>query len=319
MRRLLAALRKRLVSIPDREVLVATRGFDVTEAATVRRLEDIGRAFVAGYNTAVASTDLSELQGALESYRHSLRGFAYEGASMGLAIVDFMTPFSKSWSQFAGTFGASHIYMVHVGYGWALARLPVSTARALRRLEEPLRWLAMDGYGFHQGYFHWPKYIRAAQASGLNGYAARAFDQGLGRSLWFVCGAEPGRIERAITQFDIRRAPDLWAGVGLAAAYAGGASRSDLDKIHVLAGSYAAHVAQGAAFAAEARLRAGNPIDHTELACRVLCGMSLEGAAQIARDCYPSDMLAAGSEDSYEIWRTRIRNRFSEAALGVVG
>jgi enediyne biosynthesis protein E3 len=210
--------------------------------------------------------------------------------------------------------------MAHVGYGWALARLPVSTVRALRRLDEPLRWLAMDGYGFHQGYFHWPKYIRGAQApSRLSGYAARAFDQGLGRSLWFVCGAEPSRIERAIAQFAIRRAPDLWAGVGLAAAYAGGASRSDLDKIHVLAEAYAGHVAQGVAFAAEARLRAGNPTDQTELACRVFCAMSLEDAAQIARDCYPSDMLASGNGESYEIWRTRIRNHFSEAALGVVG
>jgi hypothetical protein len=169
----------------------------------------------------------------------------------------------------------------------------------------------MDGYGFHQGYFHWRRFIQTpSEPARPQGYAARAFDQGLGRSLWFVCGAEPRRVGSAIARFEPGRAADLWAGVGLAAAYAGGASRPELEDLRALAGALLPHVAQGAAFAAEARTRAGNPTEDAELACRALCGVSLEDAARVARECFPQ-AKSAGGREAYEVWRTRIRDRFS--------
>ena len=118
-----ADLRRRLVSIPNREVLVSTRGFEVGDPAKVERLESIGRAFVRGYNAAVASSDPDELHSAVETHPLPLKGFAYEGASMGLVVADFMTPLAKRWADFLRTYGGPHVYMIHVGYGWALARL----------------------------------------------------------------------------------------------------------------------------------------------------------------------------------------------------
>jgi hypothetical protein len=52
--------------------------------------------------------------------------------------------------------------MAHVGIGWAIARLPWLRRRIeqpLNRLDSLLRWLAVDGYGFHEGYFYWPDYV----------------------------------------------------------------------------------------------------------------------------------------------------------------
>lgn len=314
-----ASLRKKVVSIQDREALVSTRGFVVSSAAKADRLESIGRVFLSGYNAAVGVEDLHDLKRELEAAPPAFRGFAYEGASMGLAVADFMTPWARRWTQFLRQFGAPHVYMIHVGYGWAMARLPISLA-ALNRLEDPLRWLAMDGLGFHQGYFHWREYVEAAKPPAkLQGYAARAFDQGLGRSLWFVCGADPARIAAAIGRLGERRAPDLWAGAGLAATYAGGASRSELEELRTLAGQLLPHAAQGAAFAAEARRRAGNPTEETELACRILCGTPLEDAARVARETLPRPGSAPAGEEAYEIWRTRIRDHFSELGVGAMG
>jgi hypothetical protein len=319
MKRLWAQIRTRFVSIPEGEVLVATRGFEVKDPSKVERLETIGRAFVDGYNAALASSDPGELRGALERAPPSLQGFAYEGASMGFAVADFMTPFSRRWTEFLDTIGAPHVYMIHVGYGWAMARLPIPIGRALGRLEDPLRWLAMDGYGFHQGYFQWRRFVaNGEKPAKLDGYAARVFDQGLGRSLWFVCGAAPRRIATAIAQLDAHRASDLWAGVGLAATYAGGASRSELEELQSRADRLLPHVAQGAAFAAEARRRANNPTEETELACRVLCGVSFEDAAKVARETFPSERPASASQESYEVWRTRIRDHFSDATVGAM-
>ena len=69
------------------------------------------------------------------------------------------------------------------------ARLPINPRRARQRLDPVLGWLGCDGYGFHEGFFHWPKYISGQRPpKKLTGYETRVFDQGLGRSWWFVNG-----------------------------------------------------------------------------------------------------------------------------------
>ena len=77
-----------------------------------------------------------------------------------------------------------------------------------------------------------------------------------------------------------------------------------------LAGQYRSNVAQGAAFAAKARLLAGLVTPGTELGVKVHCDMSVEEAAAVtdeAIDGLPSD---EGDTPRFEIWRERIRKRF---------
>jgi hypothetical protein len=179
-----------------------------------------------------------------------------------------------------------------------------------------LKWLVVDGYGFHEGYFHPKRYFRASGETescfriprSLSGYAVRAFLQGLGRSLWFVEGAEPTAIADSIRRFPLEQRGDLWGGVGLASSYAGGVDRLVLDRLFSLAGGHTSCLAQGAAFAAKARELSATPTEHTDLACHVLCGHSAEVAAAI------TDETAVGLADesgfpAYEVWRQRIRSR----------
>jgi hypothetical protein len=44
--------------------------------------------------------------------------------------------------------------MVHIGAGWTLARLFGRAEHYLATKDSLLRWLVVDGYGFHEGYFH---------------------------------------------------------------------------------------------------------------------------------------------------------------------
>ena len=81
----------------------------------------------------------------------------------------------------------------------------------------------MDGYGFYEGFFSWRRTVEEKVIpSRLAGYARRAFDHGLGRSLWFSTGANVDRIVVTIGAFPESRQGDLWAGIGLACAYAAG-------------------------------------------------------------------------------------------------
>lgn len=178
-----------------------------------------------------------------------------------------------------------------------------------------LGWLAVDGYGFHEGFFHWPRAVVLQEVPDrISGYARRAFDQGLGRSLWFVNGAEPARLAATIAGFPSPRAGDLWSGVGLAAAYAGGVDREVLEALAVLAGRKRPQLAQGAAFAAQARERAGNPTEATEMACEVLCGLRANEAARLTVEALV-DLPLDGEEPGFEVWRGRIRERFTDKVL----
>jgi hypothetical protein len=203
--------------------------------------------------------------------------------------------------------------MVHVGAGWAAARIPWIRRNFegyLRQFDPLLCWLAVDGYGFHQGFFHGATHIRRqVSVDRLLPYARRAFDQGLGRSLWFVEGASISQIKTTIDSFEAPRHADLWSGVGLACAYAGGADGGMLKDLRDAGRRYVPEIAQGMAFAAKTRQRAGILTAHTDLACRVLCGTSATECACITDECLV-DLPAEGDAPRYERWRQRIQQRF---------
>lgn len=229
---------------------------------------------------------------------------------MALTLLDHLRLNRGSFQEFLAGPGEAHTYMLYVGAGWAFARLPWLRWRldaTLHQLNPLLRWLAVDGYGFHEGYFHWPEAVRRhALPATVRGYARRSFDQGLGRSLWFVEGADPDGIVSTVTSFPEDRRADLWAGVGLACAYAGGLATIGMLHLRELSREHAPCLAQGAAFAAEARFHAGNMVEHCEQACRALCGTSAEEAAATTRremQGLPPD----GETPAYEVWRRRIQ------------
>lgn len=314
-------IRRALFGIPLAETTFARRGFQPTTSAAQARLEGIGATFVEGYHAALEDDDPHRLADRLNDVAPTLRGFAFEGAGMGLAIADFAAPWRASrWRAFVDGPGDPHRYVVHVGLGWALARLPFGAARTLARVDPLLRWLVLDGYGFHQGYFHAERFITRLETPLAQGgwaqdaYAGRALDQGLGRSLWFALGGDVARVTAQIETFPPDRRADLWSGIGLATAYAGGVDQSGLETLLWAAGRNWTHVVQGTAFAAKAMARAGASPAHTALACDVVCDLSVEAAAGITDDALV-DLSADDAVPAYETWRARIRQRFATTAI----
>jgi hypothetical protein len=301
--------------ISDDEASFERRGFECRDERVRPRLELIGRTFLEGYHAAL-EFEGGELSARLDAVESPLRGFAFEGAGMALALLDIVTPWRRTHlKSFVEGEGSEHAYMVYVGAGWALARLRRDPARALKNFDPLLGWLAVDGYGFHEGYFKWPAYVaRQERPRRLSGYARRAFDQGLGRSLWFVKGADVENIAATVAAFNEERRADLWSGVGLACAYAGGVDGVGVAVLRVLAGRYTPHLAQGAAFAAKARMRAHNPAAHTDDACRILCRQSSWQAASVT-DKALLNLTSDTDEPAYEIWRQRIRHEFARTEL----
>jgi hypothetical protein len=315
----LYGLRGRLLTPARREVDLEVRGFRPRDEDTRPTLERAGHSFLDGYEIAASSANNKELLARLEELDSERRGFAYEGAGMALAILDGIPLFhNHHLSDLLNSEGSRHVYMIYVGAGWALARLPRPMwASATKALTDPvLRWLALDGYGFHQAYFKTSEYVLGTRdevdfpwpKEDSTGYAHHAIDQGIGRALWFVEGADPDRIASRINTFADSRRPDLYAGIGLAATYARGADASLLRHLVRVAGPCAPQLAQGSVFAAEARRRAGNIVAETETATQILTGRSVEDAADAATDTWPTGERA-GQLPLYEVWRKSIMER----------
>jgi enediyne biosynthesis protein E3 len=300
---------QKFLRIPEHDVSFSHRGFWSGNPSAREHLERIGEMFLEGYHAALEDDGTAALCGRLNQIEAEFRGYGFEGAAMSLDLLDQIAPRRESRIQalLAGP-GAPHLYMIYVGIGWSMARWRLRIQRRLSQLDSVLGWLTFDGRGFHEGFFHWSRCAAGKSPRGLRGYSSRAFDQGLGRSLWFVGCADVEYIGAAIAQLPPDRHGDLWGGVGLACAYAGGVESEEIMRLGFVAGPYWPHVAQGAAFAAKARQRAGNWCCHTDLACRIIGGLSAERAAALTDRAL--QQAVARSEPAYEVWRGLIRAHF---------
>ncbi|MEV6926544.1 DUF1702 family protein [Dactylosporangium sp. NPDC051485] len=311
---LLGAFRRRILTPNMADTKIDVRGFYKKDENAREVLENIGRYFVTGYAYAAEAGAARDAEAPLEEIPVRFRGFAYEGAAMCLAIRDGM-PIGHSHhvEDFLAGRGDQHVYMAYVGVGWAMARLPRMCWSRLHAPDPLLRWLVLDGYGFHQAYFHTRRYVHEQYrttgfswpAEGPSWYADRVIDQGIGRAMWFVGGTDVQRVAALLDAYAPERRADMYSGAGLAATYAGGAAEDELLWFWEHAGRYQAQVAQGSAFAAGARVRAGLVVPHNEIATKIFCGLTTQQASDIT-DLVLPDRAADGDLPGYELWRQRI-------------
>lgn len=294
------------------------RGFAEICPEQRRRLETIGETFIAGYNAGLLAKDIMSLRADVARVPQFFRGFAAEGGAMGVSLRDALSPLRKPLlPALIAEFDKDYAYLVHVGCGWTMARLPWRRRAIPKALNTLIAWLAYDGMGFHDTYFR-PQRVIPSWRRINRGYCARAYDQGIGRALWFVCAGAVENAVHTIDRFDAERQGDIWAGLGLAMAYAGGCNEADFEAALRAAGLNAANYAQGVAFAIEAHAHAGVPPECAELGAQIVWNKSASSVSKLVRTA--SIGLHAGKSElpDYEIWRQRLSSRFvipdSEAA-----
>ncbi len=273
-------------------------------------LEGAGGAFVSGFNAVVAGETER-----IDDLREDLRGFAYEGAGMACATLDVLTlTGGRRLRELLSGQGLRHPHLIHMGTGRAYARMRLRPMWGVHSVHPLLRWLAHDGFGFHQGFFSSDRTVGRQRTAGLMDRTRRAiFDQGLGRMLWFHECAGAGDVVLRVTEFPAGRRADLWSGVGLAATYTGGASTADLGRLASAAAEdgFRAHLAQGCAFACAARLISAVVPEHTVAAAPVLCGAEVDEAAGWTDTALVALGHNAHSDDHYQAWRAGVRKAWA--------
>jgi enediyne biosynthesis protein E3 len=314
---LLAKLRlKMFMPAPSETQMGGKPGWPPAGEAQRAQLERVANNFMEGLRVGLEAVPPKEIEDRLQQIEPEYQGFAYEGCGMGLAVTDSVSLRPHRVREFVETTGIRHEYMIYIGVGWGMARIPKMRWRVVIPKHHSHRYLALDGLGFHQAFFDTERYVTNHYQPksypawpGDRDYAHRAIDQGIGRALWFVNGANPIAVAACINGYPENRRSDLWAGTGLASVYAGGVDLADLARLKDLAGQYRPELAQGAVFAAKTRHMTDLMTPHTEVAVKNHCEMSVAEAAAIM-DETQVDLPPDGEVPAYEIWRQRIQRRF---------
>lgn len=320
------ALRSVVLSPALAEVSFARRGFPAAPSAATDRLERIPQAVICGFEWGIEARSQWEMERRLAMLDPEMVGFGYEGATMACTVLDTMGRGHRTRDLLSGA-GQPHLFLAYIGIGFAMARLPrVLWKKVLPDLEvsqyhPTMSWLAVDGYGFDRAYFDTRRFVRDQHVPApypwldSPGYFPRAADQGIGRALWFIHAADVQAVTAAVGRFGEHRRADLWSGVGLAAAFAGGCGPGDLAALRSAAGGHWIELALGSVFAAKARSYAGFVPACTVAATTALAGLPVSAAAALADDTSPGDggAVDGGTPDTpdYEQWRRNIRDRLA--------
>ena len=122
----MAGIVKTLLSISPTEATFARRRFHFLRDSARERLERVGETFLRGYNLALADQGIESLAERLNEIDFEFRGYGFEGAAMGLDILDQIQPWkARRIDNFLHDSGKPHIYMVHVGVGWSMVNSAV--------------------------------------------------------------------------------------------------------------------------------------------------------------------------------------------------
>ncbi len=305
---MIRAIRKYLLGVSSENVNLDVRNFNYRDEQIRKHLETIGLTFLKGYHAYLENLSIENFPEQIKDVPKVYKGFAYEGLAMSMAIMDFMMPWrSSQLCPFMEEEGNDHIYMLHVGAGWGMARVFGKPEQLIQKYHPLYRWLAIDGYGFHQAYFYTEKYVNKRQKpKKISQEALPVFYQGLGRCLWFIEGAQPKRILERIQTFPAEWHADLWSGIGLAATYACGVDKETIRLLRKLSGRYLINLGSGAAFAAKARSRAKNVTDETVFACKIITGKRVEELGEITEEAKPKLKNLTGNVTSYLNWKSAI-------------
>lgn len=292
------------MSLHPREASFDIRGFDPAHYNTQLQLEKVIETFIEGYNACMDYDEELLTNYLNRKYDNHHVGFAYEGTGLYFGLLDLMFPKKTSrLAEFTQYHGANHDYIISVGAGFAFARVPFAKKKLrayMKKLDPLLAWCIPDGLGFHEGIFKHETYIEKQKEipQSLAPEFHQLFNSGIGRSIWWVKGADPFKIKIAISEFPKERQAELWCGVGVAHAYAGGASESDFPTFINLANDYAKDFLSGIPFACQMRRKGNNMSGWTEKVSQQLLQKSTTQTADWVMDLmnqalslYPQDEM----------------------------
>lgn len=258
--------------------------------------------------------DVGALDEHLASLDKDFLGFGVEGAAMGLTVLDHRDPrdprridqlLAGRWRDFP--------LLAYAGAGLGLAELGEPVLPWVQARHDIAAGFAIDGYAFHLALLAPSEFLdgRPPPAE-FQGPAARAFDHGLARTMWFTSAAEPSAVAAVVERFPDERRDDVWSGVGVAATYAGGLDATGLGVLRTAARHHAPALAAGSALASYLRVQGDNVVPGNQTASEALTGRSTADAHSVCARCRTEAEGGDVSLDAFVRWRDALCAAFAD-------
>ncbi len=254
----------------------------------LQRIERIKSVFLETQLFYVSNDDIESLTAYLENIPSEFRSIAYESASMAIAIKDLAHGgVLKNWLHYVSVPAKAHQAQVYVGLGWAIAKSNLLFLPVVEKIETRYYHRVADGCGYYDGSFRQRQTVLSQQIPAYLPEAAMPmYDQGVGRSLWYSCGADIDKVKTKIETFPRERQADLWRGIGIAVAYVGGCDDEYLKTLLKYAGANSIQLACGAALAARSRTMANTMTADTDRCSRLWFALTTDAAVIANEDAY---------------------------------
>lgn len=276
------------------------------------RMEKIRAIFQYGMSVSIDEKDMNLLESALKLTENEFRSIAYEAAAMQLASKDISINQSfDHWRLFMQGPGVKHLTQAHIGLGWAMAQQQFPVFPFIETLESLMQCRVIDGYGYYEGIFRKRRSIGEQQIPlALENRFLHAYDQGLGRSIWYICKGSCEKIKEMVEPFPTSRHKDLWRGIGTACAYVGGFDENLLTQLTTSSGGNHKQLSIGAALVSRSRTEAGSFTRYIDMACRVWSNCTGEEAFNITVKTEP--LLSEKIVDPCKAWIMNIEDAIVE-------
>lgn len=238
----------------------------------------------------------------LEAEPAVFRSISYESASFELAS-QFLESTGEldHWEEFFDFDGQTHPFHIDIGLGWAIAKLNKFPEPAWEAPMSRRRWMVFDGIGYYFALYRGRRTIKNRSVPlGMHEMDQRAFDQGIGRRLWYHVKGNMKDLFNLIDTFDPMRRGNLWRGVGVACGYVGGSNKKRLDQIAVFSGDFLKQFASGISLAMMSRIGSNSVNDDLIQACLQICSQTKEDIVELKRSL--NDEVKSGELEFYDQW-----------------
>ena len=271
---------------------------DVSKAIA-ERIELIVLTFQVGRKFAEEIMDPVDLVSQLNEVDEEFRSMAFEGASMAIAIQSIEAEDGLlRWSEFLDS-NPKYATQIMIGLGWAIGEKDRNADVVMSGLDSMTQARALDGFGYFMGLFRRRISIRTQQIpDGIPEELQMAFDQGIGRSLWYISKGDLEMLERMMNAFPEYRQKHMWRGIGVACPVVGGCDANHLNKLMDLAGDFAIQLKTGCILAAKSSVEAGAKNRFLDDACELWLNRSKVDAKR----------LTEAEAESYPEWVEAISN-----------
>lgn len=216
----------------------------------------------------------------LDKFSPDVAGYAFDGAALAIGLNAAAT---QAWDQLENFLVSlkAHQLAVTAGCGGAFMHAGLSIASISEAVDPFWRALLAEGFAFHESFYNVKRIVvnqEAPQVSEI--WERRAYNQGIGRTIWFAAGGRPEIIKELINQFASWQRSDLWYGVGLQAAYCGGTEK-EYQQLRHHSGKQLDGLTAGVSMAVFMRASSGHFPDHTSYASEAICGAKAPDIASL--------------------------------------